>query len=141
MSKIIMVQDIIEQKITVEEAASMVIMHQGETFEYFDEGCTRYVFANKDKTKVIKLEMNNSTMFNKEEADIYERASDEVKAQMAETKMVNGFIEQEFCMPIKFAGQKLTMSQIRFASSCRDEVGWNQKGELVCFDLDEYKKY
>ena len=28
-----------------------------------------------------------------------------------------------------------------FADSCRGEVGWTKEGKLVCFDLDEYKKY
>ena len=141
MSNIIMVQDIIEKKITVSEASKMVIMHQGETFEYFDEGCSRYVFTNKNKTKVIKLEKDNRDIFNKLEDKIYREASDEAKAEMAKTTMVNGFIEQEFCMPIKFAGIKLNMEQVRFAQSCRNEVGWNKDGDLVCFDLDEYKKY
>lgn len=137
-----MVQDIIDNKITVEQAASMAIMHQGETFEYFDEGCTRFVFVNKDKTKVIKLEKGHrgDNHFNKLEADIYSEASEDTKSQMAETVMVNGFIEQEFVLPIKFGGRKLSMEQIRFAQSCRNEVGW--KGDkLVCFDLDEFKKY
>ncbi len=136
-----MVQDILEQKVTVEEAASMVIMHEGETFEYFDEGCTRYVFANADKTKVIKLEKSNLGKFNELEAKIYKNASDEVKEQMAQTNIKNGFIEQEFCMPIDFAGKKLSIKQILFARSCRNEVGWTQDGRLVCFDLDEFKKY
>lgn len=142
MGKIIAVQDVIDQKVTLAEAASMAIMHQGEIFTYFDEGNTRYVFANEDKSKVIKLEKSKrDNHFNELEAEIYENATDAQKAKMAETKMVDGFIEQEFCMPIKFAGKKLTMEQIRFASSCRNEVGWNKKDELVCFDLDEYKKY
>lgn len=29
---------------------------------------------------------------------------------------------------------------MRFAMSCRNEVGWKD-GELVCYDLDEFKKY
>ena len=141
MSNIIMVQDIVEKKITVEEACKMAIIHQGEIFEYFDEGCTRYVFTNKDKTKVIKLEKDNREIWNKKEIDIYTNASEEEKKLMAKTIMINGFIEQEFCLPIKFGGKKLSMSQIRFAQSCRNEVGWTKEDELVCFDLDEYKNY
>lgn len=136
-----MVQDIVENKITVQEASQMSIMHQGEIFSYFDEGCTRYVFANEDKTKVIKLEKERrNNHYNELENEIYENALEENKKLMAKTKMVNGFIEQEFVLPIKFGGRRLTMEQIRFASSCRQEVGW--KGEdLVCYDLDEFKKY
>lgn len=141
MGKIITVQDIVEQKVTVEEASSMVIMHQGELFNYFDEGHTRFVFTNEDKSKVIKLEKSKrDNHFNELEDEIYKNASTEDKELMAETKMVDGIIEQEFVMPIKFAGKRLSMEQIRFAQSCRNEVGW--KGDkLVCFDLDEYKKY
>lgn len=142
MSKVILVQDIIANEVSLQEAESMLIMYQGETYSYFDEGCTRFVFSNPDRTKVIKLEkekMRNS--FNELEAEIYEDASDEDKALMAKTKMIDGFIEQEFCLPIKFGGIKLTMPQIRFASSCRNEVGWDKDGNLVCFDLDEFKKY
>tara|TARA_R110000796_G_C14481474_1_gene426745 strand:- start:288 stop:713 length:426 start_codon:yes stop_codon:yes gene_type:complete len=141
MSKIIMVQDIVEKKITLSEAKQMGIMHEGEIFSYFDEGLTRHVFANEDNTKVIKLEQSNIGTFNELEDKIYRNAKDEHKAKMAKTKLVNGFIEQEFVMPIKFGGIKLTMAQVRFATSCRNEVGFNKEGELVCFDLDEYKKY
>lgn len=141
MSKIIMVQDIMENKITAHEASEMSIMHQGEIYSYFDEGCTRYVFTNEDKTKVIKLEKERrNNHFNELEDEIYKNASEENKKLMAETKMINGFIEQEFVLPIKFGGKKLTMEQVRFAQSCRNEIGW--KGEnLVCYDLDEFKKY
>lgn len=141
MGKIITVQDIVEQKVTLEEASSMAIMHQGEIFTYFDEGLTRFVFANDDKTKVIKLEKTKrDNHFNELEDEIYRNASQDNRELMADTKLVDGFIEQEFVMPIKFGGRRLSMEQIRFASSCRNEVGW--KGDkLVCFDLDEFKKY
>lgn len=142
MGQIIQIQDIMENKISLDEARSMVIMYQGEMFTYFDEGCTRYVFKNKDKTKVIKLlksEMGKN--YNQEEADIYHNATDRQRNEMAVTKLVEGFIEQEFVEPIKFAGKRLTMEQVRFANSCRKEVGWAKDGRLVCFDLDEYKKY
>lgn len=135
-----MVQDVVEKKVTLQEAEQMGIMHQGEMFTYWDEGCTRHVFANKDKTKVIKLEQSNLRKFNEDEIQVYKNATDEQREEMAETKLINGFIEQEFVMPIGLAGKKLSMEQIRFARSCRNEVGW--KGDkLVCFDLDEYKKY
>ena len=137
-----MVQDIMDNKISLSEARMMAIMHENEVYKYFDEGNTRYVFANEDESKVIKLcKERMSNMFNEQEAKIYENASDEDKTQMANTKMINGFIEQEFCLPIKWSGEKLNIKQRRFSLSCRDEVGFNKDGELVCFDLDEFKKY
>jgi len=141
MGKIITVQDIVEQKVTLAEASSMAIMHKGELFTYFDEGLTRFVFSNEDRTKVIKLEKTKQdNHFNELENEIYQKASKENRELMAETELVDGFIEQEFVMPIKFGGRKLSMEQIRFSRSCRNEVGW--KGDrLVCFDLDEFKKY
>lgn len=139
MGQIIQIQDIMENKISLDEARSMVIMYQGEIFTYFDEGSTRYVFKNDDKTKVIKLlKTDIGKDYNKDEAEIYHNATDQQKNEMAVTKLVGGFIEQEFVEPIKFAGKKLTMEQIRFANSCRKEVGWTKDGRLVCFDLDDY---
>jgi len=142
MGEIINVQQILENKISLEEAKSMIIMHNGETYTYFDEGCTRHVFANKNETKVIKiLQRDNHFDFNTEEANIYDKASDDDKKQMAKTELVNGMIEQEFCLPIKFGGKRLTIPQKLFASQCRNEVGWDKDDNLVCFDLDEFKKY
>lgn len=142
MGRIINVIDVLENKISIEEAKDMLVMHKGEAYTFFDEGLTRHVFANADKTKVIKLnQRQNGKDFNKEEFEIYSNASDEVKADMVETTISNGLIEQEFVTPIKFGGKKLTIPQRLFASSCRNEVGWTYDGRLLCFDLDEYKKY
>ena len=143
MSKIILVQDIIENKIALEEAREMAINYKGEIFEYWDEGLSRYVFVNKDKTKVIKLhkQRHGGPDWNQQEVDIYNNASNEHKSKMAKTELNLGFIEQEFVTPIKWAGIKLTIPQILFANRCRNEVGWNRNNELVCFDLDEYLKY
>lgn len=141
MSTIITVQDVVEKRVSLDEARQMAIVHKGEVFTYFDEGLTRYVFANEDKTKVVKILMEkNGHDFNKEEVDIYKEASAEVRDKMAATTISGGLIEQEFVEPIKFAGRKLTIPQMMFARSCRNEVGW--KGDkLVCFDLDEFMKY
>jgi len=79
--------------------------------------------------------------FNQEEFDIYENAKGERRDQMVETTISSGIIEQEFVTPIKFGGKKLTIPQRMFAMSCRNEVGWSKDGKLLCFDLDEYKKY
>ncbi len=143
MSNIINVIDVLENKISVQEAKKMVIMHNNEAYTYFDEGCTRHVFVNADQTKVIKIHQSKMSgiNYNKKEADIYESASDENKAQMVPSQYVNGLVEQPFVTPIKFGGRKLSIPQRMFASSCRNEVGWDDDGNLVCFDLDEFKKY
>lgn len=141
--KTIMVQDILENKIAVSDAQNMVIIHKGEEYSYFDEGTSRYVFTNPDKTKVIKLLKTvggHGHDFNTSEAQIYNNASDVDKEQMVRTELINGLIEQDFVMPIKYAGRKLTIPQLTFAASCRNEVGW-AGDKLVCFDLDEFKKY
>jgi hypothetical protein len=123
---------------------SQVILYKGEAYSFFDEGLTRYVFANLDKTKVIKILIDTDSIdYNLQEFEIYDSASDEKKELLAETKMGDDsyIIEQEFCNPIKFDERYLTFPQIEFADRCRNEVGWNSKGKLVCFDLDEFKKY
>ena len=108
-----------------------VILYKGEAFTFFDEGSTRYVFTNNDKTKVIKILIKKDIGhydFNAEEADIYNNASDQKKAKLAKTELTyNGtIIEQEFCNPIKFDNRPMTIPQMLFASSCRYEVGWNK---------------
>ena len=132
-------QDKIDSSIT-----KQAIIYKGEAYTFFDTGLTRFVFTNKDKTKVIKLLIDKRGMdFNLEESDIYDNASDEKKLELAKTELTyNGsIIEQEFCNPIKFDDRKMTIPQMLFASSCRNEVGWTKEGKLVCFDLDEYKKH
>ena len=124
MENTIQVIDILENKISVEQARNMVIIHQNEAFTYFDEGCTRFVFVNKDKSKVIKINKSNSKNFNQDEIDIWDGASEETRKDFAKTNYINLLIEQEFVLPIKYAGIKLNMEQIRFAQSCRNEVGW-----------------
>ncbi len=141
MSKIIQVADVNANELSLQDAKNQVIMHKGQAFTYFDEGCTRYVYTNDDNTLVIKFPKTHCENFNIEENDIYQNADDEKKTKLAKTTLINGLIEQEFCTPIKFGGKKLTISQRLFAGQCRNEVGWNKNGELVCFDLDEFMKY
>lgn len=140
------IEYIIQQDKVDSSITSQAILYKGEVFTYFDMGLTRYVFVNADKTKVIKILIEKSKYghdYNLEESEIYENASDEKKLQMAKTELAyDGYIiEQEFCNPIKMDDRKLSISQVLFAESCRNEVGWTLDGRLVCFDLDEYKKY
>lgn len=136
------IQQVNENKVTLAEARRMSILHEGQVYNYFDEGLTRFVFVNEDRTKVIKLEKGEDhVQWNQEEYTIYQKASEKQKNHMAETRLVDGFIEQEYCEPQKFSGRKLTIPQMIFANSCRGEVGWTKDGRLVCFDLDEFREY
>lgn len=137
------IENIVKQSKLTDTIKSSVILYKGEAFTFFDEGLTRYVFVNKDKTKVIKLLIESHFDYNKLEAEIYENASEETKALFAKTKLTtNGtIIEQEFCNPIKFDDRSLTIPEMVFAGKCRNEVGWNSEGKLVCFDLDEFNKW
>jgi len=142
MSNVINISTTSNEKISLQDAKGSVLMYKGEAYTFFDEGCTRYVYTNKSNTKVIKiLKDSRSIDYNVQEADIYKKAKPEDKELMVNTILVNGLIEQDFCLPIKFGGKKLTIQQRLFATSCRNEVGWGADDKLVCFDLDEYKKY
>ncbi len=141
------IENIIKQDRLDPSIKKSVILYKGEIFTYFDSGLTRYVFVNEDKTKVIKICIETTAFeeyhYNVEENGVYQRANDTTKKQMAKTLLTQGgaVIEQEFCNPIKYDSRNLSISQILFAESCRNEVGWTLDGRLVCFDLDEFKKY
>lgn len=47
-----------DEKISLEEAREMCILHEGQVYKFFDEGTTRFVYANGNMTKVIKLNKN-----------------------------------------------------------------------------------
>jgi hypothetical protein len=127
---------------TDNETIDKIVVYKGESYTFFDSGLTRNVFVNEDKTRVIKfLAEGRSFDHNQEEFEIYEHASEEKRKELAKTTLDTGIIEQEFCNPVKFDDRKMTIKQMLFARSCRYEVGWNKDGNLVCFDLDEYKKY
>lgn len=120
------------------------IVYLGVFYEYFDSGNTRDVYVNKDKTKVIKLLTYDftHTEYNIKEEAIYSDASEENRQLMAETDIDdNGVVFQEFCNPVKFDDRPLNIAQTLFSEQCRNEVGWNKDGKLVCFDLDEFKQY
>lgn len=138
------IEHVIQQDKIDKSIRNQAILYKGEAYTYFDSGLTRHVFVNADKTKVIKILVNkNHKDFNLDEVERYENANAKTRAEMAHTEITyDGFVvEQEFCNPIKFDDRKLTIPQIMFATSCRNEVGWNKDGKLVCFDLDEYKRY
>ena len=73
MDNILQVQDILEKNIKLEDARQMILIHKGEQFTYFDEGCTRYVYVNEEESKVIKLdkrEFGRDNHWNELENDI-----------------------------------------------------------------------
>lgn len=140
----IRIESILSEDKLDKEITHKVILYKGESYTFWDSGLTRYCFVNADRTKVIKILIDpRHKDYNEEEYNIYLHASKEKRRQLAETKMDDSrIIEQEFCMPIKMDKKRqLTIPQIVFAQSCRNEVGWTADGRLVCFDLDEYKKW
>lgn len=114
-----------------------VVYHKGELFEYLDQGHTREVFVNKEKTKVVKV---NKDYFdaNQEEIEIYNNSKEQDK--MAKTWLEDNYILQEYCRPILDSDYK-TIGDIKFVNSCRRECGINLNGNIVCYDLSEFKKY
>lgn len=118
------------------------VLYKGELYTYFDQGLTRKVFVNADRTKVIKFLIKEDGLnYNTEEFEVYEASNNKDKLAKTEISEDNRIIEQEFVLPIKYSNKELTISEIRFAGRCRHEVGWTQEGKLVCFDLSEFNKY
>lgn len=114
-----------------------VIYHRGEIYEYLNQGLTREVFVNKEKTKVVKI---NKSLYdaNSEELEIYNTSFQ--KDKMAKTWKEDGLIIQEYCRPIKDEDFK-TIGEIQFVQSCRNDCGVNLNGVIVCYDLSEFKNY
>jgi hypothetical protein len=138
------IEHILQQERLDPTIEKKVILYKGEAYSYYDTGNTRYVFVNDSKTRVIKLLIDqNYKDFNLEEIEIYKYATEEKKKEMAETVMnYDGLVvEQEYCSPLKWDNRPMTIQQMLFAKSCRNEVGWDKDGNLKCFDLDEYKKW
>jgi len=125
------------------------IMVNNEMFTFKATGLTRRVFVNADKTKVIKVPVKLDTFhYNDEEIKCWNNASDEKRLELASTKILdNGYIEQEFLHTLddptteEWLGRGLKQKEMRFATSCRDDVGFDKDGNLKCFDLHEYKLY
>ncbi len=123
------------------------ILVNGEIFTFKATGLTRRVFANADKTKVVKVSLTRDNYFNEEEINLFTKADDDKKRQLAITQMLdNGYIEQEYLITLddpeadKLINQ-MTNEEIGFARSCRGDVGFDKNGVLKCHDIEEYKKY
>lgn len=140
--------DVIAQQQSDENKADVIIVN-GEAFTFKATGLTRRVFENADKTKVVKVPVEKySQHFNDDERDIWDNASEEKRKELATTEMLpNGYIMQEYLHSLDdpntadWLGRIMTMKEIRFADSCRSDVGFDKDGNLKCFDLEEYKKY
>lgn len=123
------------------------IVVNGQIFSYKATGMTRIVYENKDKTLVVKKCISDyrDNFYNNEEFEYYQNADEVAKKQLAETFLnENGLIVQEWLYTLddnRFEKPRLSFEQIRFANSCRKEVGFDKNGNLKCFDLPEYKKY
>lgn len=126
-----------------------VIVYNNEIYVYKNSGFTRHVYANEDKTKVIKVPVEmRGAHWNETEIAIWDEASYEKRQQLAYTELLPmGWIQQEYLHTLddesteSWLGRILTMEEIRFASSCRNDVGFDADGNLKCFDLHEYKNY
>jgi len=146
MSKI---EQIVNVNTATVESKADVILVNGEAFTYKNSGLTRRVFVNKDKTLIVKVPINvEYQVHNDNEAELWLEADDETRSQLAETKRLsNGYILQEFLQTLddetteEWLNRPMSMSEIRFATSCRNEVGYDTNGKLKCYDYDEFKKY
>jgi len=140
--------EIVTDQLSKERDEDVIIVN-GEAFTYKASGLTRRVYQNADKTKVIKIALRTSYQYNNlEEVKIYENASEKVKSQMAETKLLeNGYVEQEFLWTLddpltdSMITRDITVEEIRFARSCRNDVGFDKNGVMKVHDLEEYLKY
>lgn len=132
----------------VETQADMILV-DGAIFTFKNTGLTRRVFVNEEKGIVVKVPVSEyDQKYNNMEAEMWEELNDEDRSKFAETKLLsNGYIIQEYLhtlddlKTLEWLGRDMTMAEIRFAQSCRNEVGFDEEGNLKCYDFDEYKKY
>jgi hypothetical protein len=143
------IEQIIEVNTATVESKADVIFVNGEVFTYKNSGLTRRVFVNEDKTLVVKVPVDTqSQIHNDAEITFWDEASDEIKPQLAETKRLpNGWVIQEYLHTLddpeteEWLGRPLTNKELRFAASCRSDVGFDNEGNIKCYDLEEYKQW
>ena len=132
-----------------QQKADAVVFNEVAYF-YHNEGLTRKVFANKEKTKVVKIPVSKFDFeHNRKEAEMWESASEERRKTLTPCRLLaNGWLEMDFLYTLndpetdsKFGHIDLTAEEIQFAYSCRNEVGFDTEGKLRCYDYDEYMKY
>lgn len=133
---------------TVESKVDVIVVN-GDIFTFKNNGLTRRVFANKEKGIVVKVPLTQlDYKHNENEAEKWKNGSDEVKEQLAESHLLpNGYLVQEYLHTLddeetaEWLTRDLTTEEILFAQSCRNEVGFDEDGNLKCYDYDEYKRY
>ncbi len=143
--------NIVQQTVvTMKEVKSDAVMFNGEAYVYHNTGLTRRVFVNKEKTKVVKIPVSEHDFeHNRNEAEMWENATDEQRATLTPCRLLsNGWLEMDFLYTlndpetdVKWGHIELSNLDIQFASSCRNEVGFDTEGKLRCYDYDEYRKY
>lgn len=141
--------NILQVNIATVESKADVIIVDGKPFFFKNTGLTRRVFVNEEKTLVVKVPITDLDFrHNQNEADTWKNGDDDVKKELAESHLLpNGFLIQEYLHTIdddateEWLGRPLTMSEIHFSQSCRNEVGFDADGNLKCYDYDEYKRY
>lgn len=140
--------------VTTNEIKADAIFHNGEVFSYHASGLTRRVFANADRTKVLKVPVTLMDYeHNRKEAEAWSKMNEEERKEFAECKLnENGWLEMEFLTTLheleekpdvakQFENVRMSTEEIKFAQSCRNEVGFDKNGKLKCFDYDEYRRY
>lgn len=134
--------EIFLKQINERKSQTDTVLYKGEVYNYYDEGLTRKVYVNDKGTKVIKLLIDDDRInHNQIEYDLFVSSNEQELLAHTEISDDGSIVEQEFVLPMKFSDRELTIPEILFAGKCRDEVGWNSQGKLVCFDLSEFKKY
>ncbi len=135
---------------TGKENNAEAVLFEGVAYVYHNTGLTRRVFVNKEKTKVVKIPVTEHDFdHNKAEAEQWANASEKMRARLTPCRLLsNGWLEMDFLYTLndketeaKWGHLDLTVEEITFASSCRNEVGFDTEGKLRCYDYDEYMKY
>jgi hypothetical protein len=125
------IEQILDVNVATVESTADVILVNGEAFTFKSSGLTRRVFVNKDKTLIVKVPITiYDQAHNDMEAELWQEADEETRSQLAETqRLPNGYILQEFLQTLdddtteEWLGRPMTMAEIRFATSCRNDVG------------------
>lgn len=136
--------------VTAKEVKGDAVLHKNEVWTFHATGGTRRVYVNGDKTRVLKVPVSLSDYeHNRNEDESWNEMNEEQRKEFAECKLLtNGWLEMEYLSTLNdpttfdlWSHIELTAEQIAFASSCRNEVGFDKEGNLKCFDYDEYRKY
>jgi len=132
----------------LQEADAIIV--NGEAFTFYRSGLTRRVFVNADRSKVIKVPVSKDDYsHNIKEAQMWQEMDEEKRKLFVPCRLLSdNLLEMDFVYILddpetdkKFGNIDLSISDIKFAMSCRNEVGFDKEGKLRCFDYDEFKQY